>query len=145
MRKDLEAILEASDRASTLTRQLLTFSRRQMVEPRVLDLNRHIARVSRMLRRVIREDIELVTLLKADPARIKADPAQIEQVLLNVAVNAKDAMPKGGKLTVETAYVDIAEEADQEAFAIAAKALVLRGALRAGRCNGTMSESEGRL
>jgi two-component system, cell cycle sensor histidine kinase and response regulator CckA len=111
MRKDLEAILEASDRASTLTRQLLTFSRRQMVEPRVLDLNRHIARVSRMLRRVIREDIELVTILKADPARIKADPAQIEQVLMNVAVNAKDAMPKGGKLTVETAYVDTAEEA----------------------------------
>jgi len=77
----------------------------------VLDLNRNISRVSRMLRRVIREDIELVTLLKADPARIKADPAQIEQVLMNVAVNAKDAMPKGGKLTVETAYVDVAEEA----------------------------------
>ena len=110
LRRDIEAILEASDRASTLTRQLLTFSRRQMVEPRVLDLNRNISRVSRMLRRVIREDIELVTLLKADPARIKADPAQIEQVLLNVAVNAKDAMPKGGKLTVETAYVDVAEE-----------------------------------
>ena len=110
LRRDIEAILEASDRASTLTRQLLTFSRRQMVEPRVLDLNRNISRVSRMLRRVIREDIELVTLLKADPARIKADPAQIEQVLLNVAVNAKDAMPKGGKLTVETAYVEIAEE-----------------------------------
>ncbi len=111
LRKDVEAILEASDRASTLTRQLLTFSRRQMVEPRVLDLNRNISRISRMLRRVIREDIELVTILKADPARIKADPAQIEQVLLNIAVNAKDAMPKGGKLTVETAYVDIAEEA----------------------------------
>ncbi len=111
LRRDIEAILEASDRASTLTRQLLTFSRRQMVEPRVLDLNRNISRISRMLRRVIREDIELVTLLKADPARIKADPAQIEQVLLNVAVNAKDAMPKGGKLTVETAYVDVAEEA----------------------------------
>jgi len=67
-----------------------------------------------MLRRVIREDIELVTLLKADPARIKADPAQVEQVLLNIAVNAKDAMPKGGKLTVETAYVEIAEEADAQ-------------------------------
>ena len=111
LRRDLDAILEASDRASTLTRQLLTFSRRQMVEPRVLDLNRHIARVGRMMRRVIREDIELVSILKADPARIKADPAQIEQVLLNVAVNAKDAMPKGGKLTVETAYVEVAEEA----------------------------------
>ena len=111
LQTDLEAILEASDRASTLTRQLLTFSRRQMVEPRVLDLNRTISRIGRMLRRVIREDIELVTLLKADPARMKADPAQIEQVLLNVAVNAKDAMPKGGKLTVETAYVEIAGEA----------------------------------
>ncbi|HXN46929.1 MAG TPA: response regulator [Bryobacteraceae bacterium] len=112
LRRDLDAILEASDRASTLTRQLLTFSRRQMVEPRVLDLNRNISRISRMLRRVIREDIELVTLLKADPARVKADPAQIEQVLMNIAVNAKDAMPKGGKLTVETAFVEIAEEAE---------------------------------
>jgi PAS domain S-box-containing protein len=111
LQRDIEAILEASDRASTLTRQLLTFSRRQMVEPRVLDLNRTISRISRMLRRVIREDIELVTILKGDPARIKADPAQIEQVLMNVAVNAKDAMPKGGKLTVETTYVDISEEA----------------------------------
>ncbi len=113
LRKDVEAILEASDRASTLTRQLLTFSRRQMAEPRVLDLNRHIARVSRMLRRVIREDIQLVTVLKAAPARIKVDPAQIEQVLMNVALNAKDAMPKGGRLTVETAYLDVAEEASQ--------------------------------
>jgi PAS domain S-box-containing protein len=111
MRKDMEAILEASDRASALTRQLLTFSRRQMIEPRVLDLNRQVSRVSRMLRRVIGEDIELVTMLEADPARIKIDPAQIEQVLVNVAVNARDAMPKGGKLTVETAFVAINAEA----------------------------------
>ncbi len=109
--KDMDAILEASDRASALTRQLLTFSRRQMVEPRVLDLNRQVSRVSRMLSRVIGEDVELVTSLKADPARIKADPAQIEQVLMNVAVNARDAMPKGGKLTVETAAIDAATEA----------------------------------
>ena len=108
LRHDLDVVLEAAEGATALTRQLLTFSRRQMVEPRVLDLNRQVARVSRMLRRMIREDIELVTVLKADPARIKADPAQIEQVLLNVAANAKDAMLTGGTLTVETALVEAA-------------------------------------
>jgi len=108
LRKDLDAILESSDRASALTRQLLTFSRRQMVEPRVLDLNRQVSKVHRMLRRVIGEDIELVTILTPDATRIKADPAQIEQVLLNLAVNARDAMPKGGELTIETAVIEAA-------------------------------------
>jgi two-component system, cell cycle sensor histidine kinase and response regulator CckA len=109
LRNDLEAILEASSRAGALTRQLLTFSRRQMVQPKTLDLNRYVAKVSRMLRRVIGEDISLVTSLNSTPARIRLDPAQLEQVLLNIAVNARDAMPTGGTLTIDTALVDAGE------------------------------------
>lgn len=109
LRKDLEAITEAAGRASALTKQLLTVSRRQVVQPKVFDLNRLIARMNRMLRRVIGEDVELSTILKSDRSRIKADPGQIEQVILNLAVNARDAMPKGGKLTIETADVEIGE------------------------------------
>jgi two-component system cell cycle sensor histidine kinase/response regulator CckA len=105
-RKDMEAILEASARASDLTRQLLTFSRRQLAEPRVLDLNRQVSRIERSLRHAMGEGIELVTSLKANPARVKGDPDQIHQVLLNLAANARDAMPKGGRLTIETALLD---------------------------------------
>jgi len=114
VRQDLEAILEASSRATALTRQLLTFSRRQIVRPKTVDLNRHILRIGRMLRRVLREDIELATALKAAPARIWIDPAQLEQVLLNVAVNARDAMPTGGRLTVATGTLNVAEGASNE-------------------------------
>jgi two-component system cell cycle sensor histidine kinase/response regulator CckA len=110
IRKDMEAILEASTRATALTRQLLTFSRRQLVQPKVLDLNRHVSRMNRVLRRVIGEDIELKTSLKAASSRIKADPGQIEQVVLNIAVNARDAMPNGGKLTIRTADVEFDQE-----------------------------------
>ncbi len=107
MRNDLEAIVEAATRATALTRQLLTFSRRQIVQPKVLDLNRHVSRMNRMLRRVIGEDVQLVTHLKSGLPRINADPGQIEQVLLNLTVNARDAMPSGGALTIETADLDI--------------------------------------
>jgi two-component system cell cycle sensor histidine kinase/response regulator CckA len=110
IRKDLEAILEASTRATALTRQLLTFSRRQMVQPKVLDLNRQVSRMNRMLRRMIGEDIELKTSLKAASSRVKADPGQIEQVVLNIAANARDAMPDGGRLTIRTADVEFDRE-----------------------------------
>jgi PAS domain S-box-containing protein len=109
LRQDVQEIMNASERASSLTRQLLAFSRKQVLQPKVLDLNAHVSNMDKMLHRMIGEDIELVTLLAKDLGRIKADPGQIEQVILNLAVNAKDAMLKGGKLTIETANVKLDE------------------------------------
>jgi len=106
-RRDVEPIIEAANRAAVLTRQLLTFSRRQIVQPKLLDINRQVSRMNRMLRRVIGEDIELVTSLKSGQSAIKADPGQLEQVILNLAINARDAMPHGGKLIIETAEIEI--------------------------------------
>jgi PAS domain S-box-containing protein len=105
----VEEILKASDRAAALTRQLLAFSRRQILAPQVLDLNSVVADLEKMLRRLIGEDIDLTTLQQSGLGRVKADPGQIEQVIINLAVNARDAMPQGGKLTIETANVDLDE------------------------------------
>ena len=109
LRGNIEEINKASDRASDLTHQLLAFSRRQILEMRVLDLNALLPGVERMLRRVIGEDIELVTRLAEDLGRVKSDRGQIEQVIMNLAVNARDAMPDGGKLTIETANAELDE------------------------------------
>ncbi len=109
IRKDLEEIYKGGQRAAALTRQLLAFSRKQMLDERVLKLNTAISETDRMLRRLIGENIELVTVLQADLHRVKADPAQIEQIIVNLAVNARDAMPQGGKLTIETANVELDE------------------------------------
>jgi PAS domain S-box-containing protein len=103
LRADLAEISRAAARAQSLTRQLLAFSRKQIHEPRPLDVNEVIEQVQRMLRRLIGEDISLVTHLDASLGTVTADPTQIEQVLLNLVVNARDAMPLGGILTVETA------------------------------------------
>jgi signal transduction histidine kinase/CheY-like chemotaxis protein len=102
-------ILKATERAAALTRQLLAFSRKQVLQPQVLDLNAVVADVEKMLRRLIGEDILLVTLPAENLGAVRADPGQIEQVLMNLAVNARDAMPRGGRLTIETANVDIDE------------------------------------
>jgi PAS domain S-box-containing protein len=103
IRADALVIQETSERAAALTRQLLAFSRRQVLQMRVLDLNKTVGSVERMLQRLIGENIELRTSLRPDLRWIQADETQIEQIILNLAVNARDAMPRGGKLSIETA------------------------------------------
>ena len=107
LRGNIEEIKKAADRAADLTHQLLAFGRRQIMEMKVLDLNILLQNLDKMLRRVIGEDIELVTVLAEDLGRVKTDPGQIEQMVMNLSVNARDAMPEGGKLTIETANVDL--------------------------------------
>ncbi len=108
--EDLAQIRAAADRASSLTRQLLTFARRQIVEPRIVDLNVLVKSLDTMLRRVIGEDIELTSVCASDLGRVRADPSQMEQVLMNLAVNARDAMEKGGHLTIETTNVTLGDD-----------------------------------
>jgi CheY-like chemotaxis protein len=105
-----EQIQKAANRAASLTRQLLAFSRRQVLQPRVVDLNALIKDMGPLLKRLTREDIEFVVQLNAELPRVKADPGQIEQVLLNLIVNASDAMPQGGKLIVESLDVTVDAE-----------------------------------
>jgi two-component system, cell cycle sensor histidine kinase and response regulator CckA len=111
LRRYAEEIKRASDRAAGLTGQLLAFSRRQVLQPRILDLNATVGDMDMMLRRLIGEDVELVTMLAPDLAPVRADPTQIEQVIVNLAVNAREAMPHGGSVTIETRNVVIDDDA----------------------------------
>jgi two-component system cell cycle sensor histidine kinase/response regulator CckA len=105
--RDLDLILKTAQRAGALTRQLLAFSRKQVLAPRVVSLNSVVVNMESMLRRLIGEDVELVLVPGQDLGRVKADPGQLEQVIMNLGVNARDAMPQGGRLVLETSAVDV--------------------------------------
>ena len=110
LREDVEEIKKAGDRATALTRQLLAFSRKQVLQPMVLNLNTVLADTDKMLRRLIGEDLEIATILEQELGNVNIDPGQMEQVVMNLAINARDAMPGGGKLTIETSNVDLDRE-----------------------------------
>jgi PAS domain S-box-containing protein len=107
LRKHTTEILYAAERAAALTRQLLAFSRKQVLQPKVLDLNSVVGEMERLLRRLIGEDVRLVVSQEPHLGRVKADPGQMEQVLMNLVVNARDAMPRGGSLLIETRNVEL--------------------------------------
>jgi PAS domain S-box-containing protein len=123
--KYVNEIMKAGERAAGLTRQLLAFSRQQVLEPQVLDLNQAVINVHSMLRRLIGEDIQLVMIPAENLGRVKADPGQMEQVLLNLAVNARDAMPQGGNLSIETANVILDENYTRGDFVVTPGAYVM--------------------
>jgi len=116
LREDVGEIKKAADRAARLTSQLLAFSRKQIAQPRVLDANVVIADLDKMLRRLISEDIELRIVTGPGQVYVRADPGQIEQVIVNLAVNARDAMPNGGRLMIETSTVEIGPEVGRRLF-----------------------------
>src|SRR5258708_1916366 len=108
--RQIEQIKKSGDRAAALTRQLLAFSRKQILQPEIVDLNQVVVDLNKMLQRLIGEDIDLLMGLTGDLGKVKADPNQIEQILLNLSINARDAMPRGGRLTIETSNVRLSEE-----------------------------------
>jgi signal transduction histidine kinase/CheY-like chemotaxis protein len=125
VREDVREIAIAGERARVLTRQLLAFSRQQVLEPKLLDLNEVFSAMLQMLRRLVGEDIELAFVPGTDLGAVRVDPSQIEQVLLNLVVNARDAMPAGGKLTVETSSVVLDERYADDHYGIEPGAYVL--------------------
>ncbi|MDP3064374.1 MAG: PAS domain S-box protein [Chloroflexota bacterium] len=121
----LREVQDAGKRAANLTRQLLAFSRRQVIEPRTVNPNELVEDVQNMLHRLIGEDIEFAAVLAPDAGHVRADPGQLEQVLINLAVNSRDAMPRGGKLTIETANVTLDEEYERTHEEVSAGEYVL--------------------
>src|SRR5215469_3068176 len=121
-RSKLEQIKQAANSAAALTRQLLMFSRQQLIQPVTLDINQIVSNTGKMLRRLIKENIEFAVILEPNLDLVSADAGQIEQVILNLVVNARDALPSGGKLTIQTSNVRIENESGQ-----------YRGSILAGR------------
>ena len=119
IRDDVASIMSAGERAADLTGQLLAFSRQQVLEPRVLDLNASVRESEKILQRLLGADVELITHCQRKLARVKADPGQIDQVIMNLAINARDAMPEGGKLTIETKDVVLDDPYAQEHLGVA--------------------------
>ncbi len=109
LREEIEEIKAAGERAAALTRQLLAFSRKQIIQPKVLDLNELLAGIEKMLGRLIGEDVEILIIPESALWKVEIDPAQMEQIIINLAINARDAMPRGGKLTIGTANMDLDE------------------------------------
>ena len=112
-RRKVEQIKQAANSAASLTRQLLMFSRQQVVQPMILDINQTVGNIDKMLRRLIKENIEFTVVLDRYLDRVKADPGQIEQIVLNLVVNARDAMPNGGKLRIQTKNVRLEKDSPQ--------------------------------
>jgi len=125
LRKVLEEINQAADRATDLTRQLLAFSRKQVIEPKIIDINKTLDILQKMLRHIIGEDVELITKAKKGLGLVKADPNQLEQIIINLAVNARDAMPSGGRLMIETDECALDEEHYQLESAALSKTYIL--------------------
>ncbi len=125
LRKNLNCIYESGERAAGLTRQLLAFSRKQVLQTAILDINTTIVGMEKMMRRLIGEDIDIRRVYAPDLGKVRADPGQIEQILMNLAVNARDAMPTGGKLTIETANVELDEKFAAQHVGVTAGAYVM--------------------
>jgi two-component system, cell cycle sensor histidine kinase and response regulator CckA len=118
VRPDIESIRNAGIRAASLTSQLLAFSRQQVLIPRVMNLNDVVQEAEKMLRRLLGEDVELVTRYERTLHKVKVDPGQIDQVVMNLAINARDAMPRGGKLTIETKNVELDDSYESDHFGV---------------------------
>lgn len=143
LRGHIDEIKRASEKAADLTRQLLAFSRRQILETRVLDLNTVLKDMDKMLHRLIGEDIELVTVLADNLGRVKTDPGWVEQIIMNLAVNARDAMPSVGKLTIETANVELDEEYAHKHIAVKPGRYVMLSMSDTGVGDDTRSKTTG--
>lgn len=143
LRRNVEEVKKAGERAASLTRQLLAFSRKQVLQPKVLDLNAVVSDMEKMLQRLIGEDIELQTALASELGSVKADPGQIEQVIMNLAVNARDAMPHGGNLIIETENVFLNEEYATSHIAVKHGAYVMLAVSDTGE--GMSEETQSRI
>jgi len=143
LRRDLDLIHKTAGRAAELTRQLLAFSRKQVLQPKVLDLNAQVRSSTELLKRIIGENIELTFETAAGTGRVRVDPGQLEQVVVNLAVNARDAMPGGGHITIETANIDIDANYTAHRVDITAGAYVMLTVTDSG--SGMSSEVQARI